>query len=287
MSQACYGVSEIPDGDFFCDRCRAVQILADNKDENDEDNYFNPDTVRDVIKCCFCPVYHGGYKATTDGRWIHLCCALWSQDSIIIDLNEMSPIDVSTVNVQEYKEIKDEDEEEEIIIIPDPIILSDELTVIFPIAKTKEQELKEQEKEIKIEQNKEKLQNESDITHGQTDNNLDLNSNLELNLEISEACMYCGAYGGYVVRCGGHSNQDGGPGSEFAVTVDVKSEETEGGSGSGSGSKMKKEKCSSVFHPLCAWFEGVYVRTNITDPTFQVMHNLFKKKLSWKIRHIS
>ena len=103
VHQACYGVTEIPEGDFFCDRCRAIQILADrreeiimnkkekenenenhdededDKEENDEVeeelNRFDPDNVRDAIKCCFCPIYHGGLKMTTDGRWIHMCCA--------------------------------------------------------------------------------------------------------------------------------------------------------------------------------------------------------------------
>jgi hypothetical protein len=80
VHQACYGVTDIPEGDFFCDRCRGIQVLA----EDDED--FDIDNARDAIKCCFCPMYHGGIKPTTDGRWIHLCCAIWSGESSILGI---------------------------------------------------------------------------------------------------------------------------------------------------------------------------------------------------------
>ena len=66
--QACYGVSEVPEGDFFCDRCRAIQVLADEHEEGlsqgleGESSYFDPENARDAIKCCLCPMYHGGLK---------------------------------------------------------------------------------------------------------------------------------------------------------------------------------------------------------------------------------
>ena len=42
------------------------------------------------IKCCLCPLYHGGLKPTTDGRWVHFCCALWANEcTTIIDVNTM------------------------------------------------------------------------------------------------------------------------------------------------------------------------------------------------------
>ena len=60
VHQACYGVTEIPEGDFFCDRCKAIQVLADEDDDGqgNPESYFDPDNARDAIKCCMCPLYH-------------------------------------------------------------------------------------------------------------------------------------------------------------------------------------------------------------------------------------
>ena len=197
VHQACYGVQDIPEGDFFCDRCRAVQVLSDNREEDDEE--LDPERVRDVIKCCLCPLYHGGYKPTTDGRWVHLCCALWSGRATILDINEMSPIDISDVQVQEYMDLE-----------PDSVHTASDLG--------------------------------SDSRPSEHPAVNVLTSRVHI-----DACIYCRALGGYVVRCGGSCNH----GSADGLTP-------------GNG-----DQCSAVFHPLCAWFQGVYLETKITDPTFQ------------------
>ena len=138
VHQACYGVAEIPEGDFYCDRCRAVQDMANGQNQNEDDmglgvdeEPFDPDNARDAIKCCLCPCYHGGIKPTTDGRWVHLCCAVWATATIsssapslitgsegrgegrgggeggvnILDLTEMAPVDVENLPVQPYREV--------------------------------------------------------------------------------------------------------------------------------------------------------------------------------------
>ena len=207
VHQACYGVQEIPEGDFFCDRCRAVQVMADTKEEGDEsEEAFDPDKVRDVIKCCMCPLYHGGFKPTTDGRWIHMCCALWSGESTILDINEMAPINVSAVKVQECRELE-----------PDTV------------------------------------DPDVDESPSVADNDIPVVRDDRPVVPAEDACIYCGAHGGYVVRCGGSCAQSDPTGRD-----DISGMEED-----------KKGDCSAVFHPLCAWFQGVYLQTRITDPTFQ------------------
>jgi hypothetical protein len=93
MHQICYGITEIPEGDYYCDRCKFLQKLSATLDDDIE-----PAVVKDTVKCCLCPLQHGGIKLTTDGRWVHVCCALWSQDTEIVDLKDMSPINISNVN---------------------------------------------------------------------------------------------------------------------------------------------------------------------------------------------
>ena len=53
-SQRCYGITIIPEGDYFCDRC----------------NYLKYSGVNAEVVCCLCPVPDGAFKRTTDGRWV-------------------------------------------------------------------------------------------------------------------------------------------------------------------------------------------------------------------------
>ena len=61
---------------------------------------FNVNEARTAIMCCLCPRQHGGLKKTVDGRWVHLCCAIWSKDAIITNLSDMGPVDVRDLPVQ-------------------------------------------------------------------------------------------------------------------------------------------------------------------------------------------
>lgn len=92
VHQICYGITEIPEGDYFCDRCRFIQLLShDSIDELDE--Y----TIKTAVQCCLCPLHHGGLKPTTDGRWAHVYCVMVARNSCIEDLKEISAVDVSKV----------------------------------------------------------------------------------------------------------------------------------------------------------------------------------------------
>lgn len=92
LHQACYGVAEIPEGDFFCDRCRHVLLMTEDCDQKPP-----PYKIVEMVKCCLCPQYHGGIKPTEDGHWVHMCCAIWTKNSVIKDLKNMSSIDLSSV----------------------------------------------------------------------------------------------------------------------------------------------------------------------------------------------
>lgn len=103
IHQYCYGIPEIPEGDFFCDRCTAIQQIAS------DEAFFEPEDAKDAVKCCLCPQHHGAIKATTDGRWVHLCCSMWATGAVITDMQEMGPVNLSKVPVQvpEIPEIVD------------------------------------------------------------------------------------------------------------------------------------------------------------------------------------
>ena len=168
MHQACYGVPEVPQGDFFCDRCRSIRALAYTND-----NILDKYDGKDIIKCSLCPQYHGGIKATTDGRWVHLCCALWSESSTIGDVNEMGPIDITNV----------------------PLQMPSRTDVIQRLH--------------------------------------DLPPEYQDNQNPTISCFLCNVQGGFLKQCA-HGTD-----------------------------------CNTFFHPICAWFNGLYVKVNITDYSFK------------------
>jgi hypothetical protein len=63
--------------------------------------------IRDTVNCCLCPLSHGGIKPTTDGRWVHIACALWScasNEVEILDMKDMSPIDITRLSFISLKD---------------------------------------------------------------------------------------------------------------------------------------------------------------------------------------
>lgn len=92
VHQLCYGVADIPDGDYYCDRCKAIQLLF-HETTYDFDEY----TIKHSVRCCLCPLHHGGLKSTNDGRWVHMFCFFMAGCGVLDDLREMSVIDISKV----------------------------------------------------------------------------------------------------------------------------------------------------------------------------------------------
>lgn len=176
MHQKCYGIAEIPEGHFYCDRCAFIQRQYH---DDDVDESF----LKNAVRCSLCPLYHGGLKRTTDKRWVHLCCALFTgEHTSIHNLTKMSHIDISNVPLQ-----------------------NDGRPMVMP-----------------------KMGHTSSARFA----------------PHPDACIYCHAYGGYVVSC-----------------QHVASSETENAEAT--------TPCSVKFHPLCAWFAGGYVHSEIADPSFQ------------------
>jgi hypothetical protein len=111
VHQACYGLRDVPEGDFFCERCAALH----------EDPALN--THLNVV-CALCPELHGwvssqgfdrmgregderlvvsastrGFKRTSDGRWVHLACALLCPGARFGSMATMGHLDLSAASV--------------------------------------------------------------------------------------------------------------------------------------------------------------------------------------------
>ncbi|XP_024535681.1 histone-lysine N-methyltransferase TRX1 [Selaginella moellendorffii] len=81
----CYGVLEPPGDSWLCNLC----------DSN---------APKRSPPCCLCPIKGGAMKRTTDGRWVHLACALWIPETSCVDMDRMEPIEgISSVNKERWK----------------------------------------------------------------------------------------------------------------------------------------------------------------------------------------
>lgn len=73
-SQVCYGIQEIPEGEWYCERCSKAGIKKN-------------------VSCVACPnTQDQAFKPTTDGKWIHVACALWHAEPVFEDPG-MCPLD--------------------------------------------------------------------------------------------------------------------------------------------------------------------------------------------------
>eukprot|EP01041_Mallomonas_annulata_P000418 gene418-755_t len=311
MHQSCYGISEIPEGDFFCNRCRIIQQNYDELHDNDNGNEHDINdydsmirNTRDFIKCCLCPAYHGGLKPTTDGRYVHLCCAWWSGRAIIDNLIEMEPVDISHVPATS---IVDDDYEygggggsgsgknrrgdrdrsslrsaskrrsNEMSDMPLPLLLSGQKPLplsdtpsVFGIEfdsnaaggggqseQTVSLDSLDPNHIVNIGDNNNKNNNNNNnggtdvvTTTGalesviEADNSATTTTTNSMTTSTSTVryCTFCNLRGGYLMTCCG-------------------------GGGCG-GDSSSSSSCTTSFHPICAWFEGLYVRTDVIDPSF-------------------
>lgn len=84
VHQECYGVPFIPEGQWFCRKCKEIG--------------------RGTPTCIFCPNVDGAFKQTSTLRWSHLICSIWIPEVTIANMTFMEPItDVDKVPKSRWK----------------------------------------------------------------------------------------------------------------------------------------------------------------------------------------
>lgn len=74
VHQACYGITEIPDGEWLCRPCKELR------------------SHKKSVSCMLCPNLGGAFKPTSNGKWAHVSCALWVPEVSIGCVTTMEPI---------------------------------------------------------------------------------------------------------------------------------------------------------------------------------------------------
>uniref|UniRef100_A0A1I7Z0G9 Protein AF-10 n=1 Tax=Steinernema glaseri TaxID=37863 RepID=A0A1I7Z0G9_9BILA len=87
VHQGCYGIVEVPEGEWFCARCAAISQNSLEKVK---------------IRCELCPSRQGALKRTADGTWTHVTCALYIPEVQFGNVDTMDPIIISNVPSERF-----------------------------------------------------------------------------------------------------------------------------------------------------------------------------------------
>ena len=79
VHEACYGITTIPKGEWYCTPCSINQ---------------KPE------KCELCPARYGAFKPTANGRWCHVVCALYIPEVEFENINTMEPIVLDRIDAR-------------------------------------------------------------------------------------------------------------------------------------------------------------------------------------------
>ncbi|CEM15557.1 unnamed protein product [Vitrella brassicaformis CCMP3155] len=96
VHQQCYGIAAVPEGKWYCNACvrRRAEQGVDGMDSDEEPlRKRKPRTRRDELTCVLCGRSDPqGFKPTDDGRWVHLRCALWTPETVVLDTDRQEPV---------------------------------------------------------------------------------------------------------------------------------------------------------------------------------------------------
>ncbi|KAJ7308439.1 hypothetical protein JRQ81_008987 [Phrynocephalus forsythii] len=80
---SCYGIHpDLVNEAWTCSRCSANALVAD---------------------CCLCNLRGGALQKTTDGRWVHVICAIAVPEARFLNVIERRPVDVTAILEQRWK----------------------------------------------------------------------------------------------------------------------------------------------------------------------------------------
>ncbi|CAJ0941947.1 unnamed protein product, partial [Mesorhabditis belari] len=103
VHQGCYGIIEVPDGEWLCARCAAgssTQLNGVNGHSEVEEMRRNG---RLPTRCELCPFGYGALKRTENGGWAHVICALYIPEVRFGDVHSMDPIMLSDVPHERFE----------------------------------------------------------------------------------------------------------------------------------------------------------------------------------------
>lgn len=88
VHKACYGISVVPKGSWYCNKCVALKKNPNSK-----------------VICELCPSKDGALKPTENGNWAHVVCALFIPEVTFVDVDTMEPIKLNEIPHDRFKKV--------------------------------------------------------------------------------------------------------------------------------------------------------------------------------------
>ncbi|KAK6741597.1 hypothetical protein RB195_009454 [Necator americanus] len=104
VHQGCYGIQEVPEGEWLCAKCH----VAANSYTNGEVKRNGPlsNGVGHIeARCELCPFGYGALKRTEQKGWAHVICALYIPEVRFGDVHSMDPVILSDVPMERFEKL--------------------------------------------------------------------------------------------------------------------------------------------------------------------------------------
>ncbi|GMT19711.1 hypothetical protein PFISCL1PPCAC_11008 [Pristionchus fissidentatus] len=104
VHQGCYGILEVPDGEWLCAKCQVAANGGSPLKSNGVSDHRNGSSALDPT-CDLCPFGYGALKRTAKNSWAHVICALYIPEVKFGDVHSMDPVILDDVPNDRYDRI--------------------------------------------------------------------------------------------------------------------------------------------------------------------------------------
>uniref|UniRef100_A0A7I4YBW1 PHD-type domain-containing protein n=1 Tax=Haemonchus contortus TaxID=6289 RepID=A0A7I4YBW1_HAECO len=105
VHQGCYGIQEVPEGEWLCAKCHVAATTYSNGElsRNGSSNGVGHDMIK--ARCELCPFSYGALKRTEQKGWAHVICALYIPEVRFGDVHSMDPVILSDVPMERFEKL--------------------------------------------------------------------------------------------------------------------------------------------------------------------------------------
>ncbi|VDO23258.1 unnamed protein product [Haemonchus placei] len=105
VHQGCYGIQEVPEGEWLCAKCHVAATTYSNGElsRNGSSNGVSHDMIK--ARCELCPFSYGALKRTEQKGWAHVICALYIPEVRFGDVHSMDPVILSDVPMERFEKL--------------------------------------------------------------------------------------------------------------------------------------------------------------------------------------